>query len=187
MDFTGIDDFDKQLRGYLNTLISEIDSAISDTMLDAKDALRKHIREDVYSESVYSPKVYRRRSEHKGLGTPLDYLEKPNAQIIPPSGGNVNGHLVVTSRLYYNPTGEHKKAKWHTADHSDLIGRIEKKSPPYTWGQDQVPPRPFWQNFINEMVGDGELEKSFVRHLKRTEKDVVSDGALTEDRNDREY
>ena len=186
MAFTGIDDFDAQLRKFLNTLIYELDSAVSETMLDAKDSLRKHIREDVYDESVYSPKVYKRRSENDGLGTPLDYLEEPNARIIPPAGGNVNGNLVVTSRIYYNPTGEHKYKKWHTADHNDLIGRIEKKEPRYTWGQNKVPPRPFWQNFITEMVDNQELEKNFVRHMSGKE-DIVADGAIVEEISDREY
>ena len=194
MQFTGIDDFDAQLRGFLNTLINEIRDASETAIDDARDVLKKHITQDVYK--AYSPTAYKRRSDDSAMGTPLSDMDA-YSKIIKPAGGNVSGNLVVTSRLFYNPEGGHKVAKWssksakkgkgvNNVDFNDLIGRIEKKSPAYNWGQDMVPPRPFWQNFVDDMVTNELLEKRFVEALKGSE-NVVADGNIVEDSFDREY
>ena len=193
MQFTGIDDFDAQLRAFLNTLISEIADAEESALSEAQESLKKHIVEDVYQ--AYSPTVYKRRSNNNGLGTPLSDLNA-YSQTIPPAGGNVNGKLMVTSRLYYNPKGAHQVKKWSSGasnkkgivnvDDNQLISRIEKKDPAYNWGNDAVPPRPFWQNFINEMVTNKELENAFVWAMS-TKEDIVADGNIVEDPHDRDY
>ena len=179
---------DKDFRQVMNTLVTEINAALPIVMNDARDTLKKHIDEDVYDESIYKPKRYKRRSNNSGLGISLGaqvYME-PYTKVIPPAGGNVNGKLVIKSRLYYNPSGEHKYPKWNTANDNELIGRIEKKNPAYTWGNDKVPMRPFWQKFVDDMVDGGELEKSFVDAMKASE-EIVADGNITEDPFDREY
>lgn len=180
---------DEAIREVMNALIVEIAEALPEVMDNAKDTLKKHIDEDVLSESVYKPKVYKRRSDNNGLGVSLSAQAQmePYTKIIAPTGGNVGGKLKITSRLYFNPSGAHKYEKWHTADYNELIGRIEKKSPAYTWGQDQVPPRPFWQRFIDEMIGGGEIEASFVDAMRRKGETVTADGGVTEDPYDREY
>ena len=184
MQFTGIDDFDAQLRVYLNTLIQEIADAEKSALAEAQDALKRHIVSDVYQ--AYSPTVYKRRSKNSAMGTPLTNMDA-YSDIIEPAGGNVNGNLQVTSRLYYNPQGGHKVQKWHDKDFNDLIGRIEKKSPAYRWGNNLVPERPFWQEFISEMIDQKELEKAFVWALSANEPTVIADGKIFEDAHDREY
>ena len=184
--FTGIDDFDAQLSAFMNTLATNIGTAAETALDDAKETLRQKILSEVESDDVYKPKVYKRRSEKTGRGTPLSDM-KAYARIIKAAGGNVNGRLQVTSRLYYNPQGGHTVQRWHTADYDDLIGRIEKKSPAYTWGRDKVPARPFWQHFIDEMVDQKELEKAFVWAMSGSEPTIKVDGNLVEDTYDREY
>ena len=184
MQFTGIDDFDAQLKTFLNTLISEISEAEKSALADAQDALKRHIVKDVYE--AYSPTVYKRRSKNSSLGTPLSDMDAYST-VIEPAGGNVNGNLQVTSRLVYNPQGGHKVQKWHDQDYNSLIGRIEKKSPAYTWGNDIVPERPFWQEFISEMIDQKELERAFVWALSANEPTVIADGKILEEAHDREY
>lgn len=183
----GMEGIDKDFRQFMNTLIVDLRDALPKVMDDAKENLKQHIETDVYSASVYQPKVYKRRSENDGLGTPLNYMESPNVKIISPAGGNVGGKLQITTKLYYNPTGNHSVKKWHGVDYNELVGRIENKDPAYHWGNEKVPKRPFWQNFITEMVDGNGLESSFVRHMKEVGETVTADGSIVEDTFDREY
>ena len=179
---------DPGFRKAMNDLVAEISAALPIVMNDARDTLKKHIDEDVYSEGIYYPKVYKRRSDNSEMGVSLGaqvYTE--NTKIIPPAGGNVNGKLQITTRIYFNPSGGHKYKKWHTADYNDLIGRIEKKDPAYTWGQEKVPARPFWQKFVDEMVDGGEFEKSFVDAMRGAEPSITADGSIVEETFDRDY
>lgn len=181
----GMESLDNDFRAFMNELVADTFRAASETMEDAKEVLKKHIVNDVYAEEIYDPKVYKRRSKNRSLGTPLSDVDTYSS-VIPPAGGNVGGQLVVTSRLYYNPKGSHKVKRWDTASDDDLIGRIEKKDPPYTWGNDEVPPRPFWQNFISEMVDDGEIERAFARSMNG-KNEIKADGAVIADDADRHY
>lgn len=178
---------DEVFRTAYNQILLEVADAVEKALTDARPHLKDRIEKDVYS--VYTPKVYKRRSENAGLGTPLSVqaITDANSKVIKPGGGASGSTFSVTSRLYFNPQGDHAKKKWHTADYDDLISRIEKKSPPYTWGQNKVPPRPFWQNFIDEMVGGGELEKLFVDAMRSAEPTIVADGNIKEDASDRNY
>lgn len=193
MQWTGIEDFDMQLRAFLNTLIGEISDASTVAMEESKESLKDHIVNDVYK--AYTPKAYKRRSENPLLGTPLSDLDA-YSHTIKPSGGNVGGNLVVTTKLYYNPRGSHAVARWSSdapqkkkiknVDDNELIGRIEKKDPAYNWGNSKVPERPFWQEFVREMVDGGRLEKAFVRAMKPKEQ-VVADGNIVAETYDTEY
>ena len=186
MQFTGIDDFDNDFRNFLNTLIKEIGEASERALGEAKETLKQKIITDVYAKDVYTPTVYKRRSDASGRGQPLSNVEE-YSRIIPYAGGNVNGMLETTTKLYYNPRGEHTVAKWQGVDYNELIGRIEKKDPAYRWGNDKVPARPFWQHFIDEMVGQQELEKAFVWAMQANESEIITDGNIIEDNLDREY
>lgn len=161
---TGLESLDKDLAVILaqfqcaaNRTLDELNSAMLNT-------LARHIEKDVYDESVYYPKVYKRRSENFSLGTPLNNV-------------SVNAKPLVDhmrAGIDYQPTGEHAvkkwggvEGRWGRADGDRLIARIEKLSPPYTWGQDKVPARPFWQNFVTEMVEGGEAERTFFSAMDR--------------------
>ena len=150
---------------------------------EMKDTLAHRIEEDVYKE--YTPRVYPRRSEHPGYGTPLDDMEK-NVDLYPKS---IPGKAEIT--FSYKPNGSHsgtfgdfydekkllrihKKAsdpvKPNPVHGDDLIRRIEtgrgydyrpssKAKHPFT------EPRPFWANFVAEMLEgggfDGALKRAF--------------------------
>lgn len=177
----GEETIDADFKAFLNTLIYEIVDALNVTMDEAKDILQEHIKKDVYG--AYTPTVYKRRSQDGSLGTPLSDVNT-YGKIIAPSGGNVGGNLEIKTSLFYNPMGTHSKKKWSEIDRDLLIGRIEKKDPPYSWGNNKVPERPFWQNFITEM--EGSLENIFVREMQAKE-EIVADGGLVADEADRNY
>lgn len=190
MQFTGIDDFDAQFKTFLNELAVDISNAEKIAMSDARDTLKRHVINDVY-DAYPDPTSYKRRKESGGLSD-----VEANTTTIDPTGGNVNGNLSVYTALYYNPTGKHRIKSWSSGtdkpgvvnvDYNALISRIETKSPAYNWGQDLVPARPFWQEFIKEMIDDGELEKSIVWALEKKWGNVIADGNIKEDPGDRNY
>lgn len=181
---------DAEDKACFNELLKEIEDAVEEALQNSTEILKEHIITDVYSHSVYEPKVYKRRSENSGMGVPLSDVKAYAHTLEKPAGGNANGTLWASSRLHYldyNPSGKHRRRKWSGTNGDDLIGRIEKKDPAYNWGQDQVPPRPFWQNFITEMVVGKKLETLFCDALREKEPSVVADGLILEESEDREY
>lgn len=151
---------------------------------EMKDTLAHRIEEDVYKE--YTPRVYPRRSEHSGYGTPLDDMEK-NVMLFPKS---IPGKAEIT--FSYKPDGSHtgtfgdfyddnkllrihKKAsdpiKPNPVHGDDLIRRIEtgkgydyrpssKTAHPFT------EPRPFWANFVAEMLEGGGFDDALKQAFK---------------------
>ena len=157
-------------------LAKRVGNAMNDVGADMQDALARHIETDVYNK--YSPIQYQRRSENHGLGTPLNDMQA-NSHIYNKGAG-------VT--IEYKPTGAHENASWNTANGDDLIGRIEKKNPPYfKKAQGKVPLRPFWQNFVDEMVDDGMLENFFAAAMRRQGEQVIEEGTIVRDANDGAY
>lgn len=137
---------------------------------EMRDALEEHIKSDVYAE--WEPSKYLRRSEHTGMGTSL--LESAeNAQAIYKKDG-----YKWTSGLRYEPTAEHDNPEWSDPDMEPdrLIGRIEKKIPPYIYEpiRGEIPKRPFWQNFVTEMIEGGRLARTVETILK--EKGIAEPG-----------
>lgn len=173
-------------REVMNALIPDIQGAFPKVLESARDTLKKHIDEDVYQ--AYQPEVYKRRSDDSKYGISLgaQVYQEPFTKLINPGNVNLGGKLGFTARLWFHPSGQHKVKKWNTADDSDLIGRIENKDPAYTWGNDDVPQRPFWQRYIDEMVNGGEFENSFVDGMRGAGK-ISADGNVIEDPSDRTY
>lgn len=155
-----------------------------------KETLEHRIEEDVYKE--YTPRVYPRRSEHPGYGVPLNDMEK-TVTLYPKS---IPGKAEVT--FLYQPSGEHsgtfgeffnedqlarlhKKAsdpiKPKPVHGDDLIRRIEtgrgydyhpssKTKHPFT------DPRPFWANFVAEMLEGGEFDRALTEAFKKEEIEI---------------
>ena len=149
-----------------------------------KETLEHRIEEDVYKE--YRPHVYPRRSEHSGYGIALNDMEK-TVTLFPKS---IPGKAEVT--FLYQPSGEHsgtfgeffnenqlgrihKKAsdpiKPNPVHGDDLIRRIETGR-----GYDYKPsskdphpftePRPFWANFVSEMLEGGGFDDAVTNAFK---------------------
>lgn len=179
---------DKELYAAMTELSKEVSDAMQNALDRSKDFLKKHIENDVYA-SPYSPKVYQPRHKNPSLGAPLSDMESYSDTLPIPIGGVTGNGLMLTSALTYLPKGSHRKKKWDTANGNELIGRIERKNPSYTWENpnNSIPERPFWQNFIDEMVQGGELERLFVDALKTKEPSAKADGNIEEEQSDRNY
>ena len=71
----------------------------------------------------------------------------------------------------------------------DLIGRIENWNPRYSYPprRKRLPARPFWRNFVSEMVDDGMAEHFFARAMREQGDDVIEDGSIVRESGDGDY
>lgn len=111
---------------------------------DLSQCLFEHVQGDVYEK--FDPKEYIRRGEYGGLAD-ID--------------GNTQFTVSEDSvSMDYQPSGESEQVE-SPLNGDALIGRIEHLDPPYDWTR-RPPARPFFENFVTEMVEDGRAEKKLV-------------------------
>ena len=170
-----IDDDVKAALAEINTAIKQSMGDIGGVMMDG---LKKHINEDVYGK--FTPKDYPRRSDNPKFGPPLNDVAGQSLAIFDETSPTGIGarvgidykpsgeHSGTTADLdpasdYYNPDNPRPiKAyppRGDRVDADDLIRRIETGKG-YTWRR-RPGPRPFWTNFVNEMIEGRELERTF--------------------------
>lgn len=177
INVSGEESIDADFKAFQKELISSVEKAMDDVGADMIEALKKHIETDVY-KAYPNPKEYERRSKNSELGRALNDM-KANTTVYNKGAG---------VSLEYKPTGEHENSAWHTADGDDLIGRIEKKNPPYfKKAQGMVPERPFWQNFVNEMIEGEELERFFVSAMLMRGVEIEESGGVVRESGDGDY
>ena len=163
-------DLQRQLYGGAVAAVNEA------VVAELREILRRHIRDDVYGR--YTPQgemKYLRRSEHQGLGTSLrESADEDHAKSI----FNMKSGGVWESGICYEPTAEHENAEWSDPDLEPdrLISRIENKDPPYHFEpkKRKIPKRPFWQNFVEEMIEGGQFARTVEEILK--EKGIAEPG-----------
>lgn len=166
IEATGFENIEKEAKRILTAAVGrKLSNAVYE---DMKSALEAHIRSDVYD--AYYPKMYKRRSERPGArGTSLAdsvYDDSFTKQIGPFDYATAE----LISGLSYEPTGEHEETwQWSDASGDELIGRIEKKNPPYNWEpkKGEIPKRPFWQLFVEELIEGGRIARTVEAELKR--------------------
>lgn len=166
---------ENDVKAFKAELSAAMGKAMDEVGADMQEALARHIETDVYP--AYQPKMYERRYDNGGL-------------VAQARSAKVYNHGAGVS-LEYKPDGTHPTISgWHKVDGDDLIGRIEKHSPEYNWlpkrGK-QIPNRPFWQNFVDEMVEDAELERFFVNAMKAQGFEIEIGGGVERDSQDGQY
>lgn len=121
---------------------------------DMRLCLQDHVEYDVYSK--FQPIEYVRRGESGGLA---DMSATATVYSDERDGG-------MNLTLLYQPSGaadgEGEPVDPHV-DGDDLIDRIEKRDPEYNWTR-KPPKRPFFRNFVEEMLG-GRAEETLVRAM----------------------
>lgn len=166
---------ESDVKAFKAEISAAMAKAMDDVGADMQEALARHIETDVYP--AYSPKMYERRYDNGGL-------------VAQARSAKVYNHGAGVS-LEYKPDGTHPTVSgWHKVDGDDLIGRIEKHSPEYNWlpkrGK-QIPNRPFWQNFVDEMVDEAELERFFVNAMKAQGFEIEIGGGIERESQDGQY
>lgn len=126
---------------------------------DMRLCLQDHVEYDVYSK--FQPIEYVRRGESGGLA---DMSATATVYSDERDGG-------MNLTLLYQPSGaadgEGEPVDPHV-DGDDLIDRIEKRDPEYNWTR-KPPKRPFFSNFVQEMIDGGRAEETLVRAMNAAE------------------
>jgi len=135
-----MDELVKEIKEALMADEPKIEVAMKDVQIDARDALSKHIKRDIYDK--WNPTEYERRYGNGGLSDLSQSIHE-----WPVSSGRMI--------LEYTPSGQHPQ--WdYPKDGDAMISRIETGRG-YEWAR-HPGPRPFWQNFVDEMVNSGFAE-----------------------------
>lgn len=122
---------------------------------DMRLCLQDHVENDVYDQ--FWPIEYVRRRDHGGLA---DMQASATVYSDERDGG-------MNLALRYQPSGaedgEGNEIDPHV-DGDDLVKRIEKRNPDYNWTR-KPPKRPFFSNFVQEMIDGGRAEETLVRAM----------------------
>ena len=169
----GADSISKEYKAFNTKVFTATQSGLMAVGSELTKQLQKHIQTEVYN--AYSPADYKRRVEYGG-GIPIISAE------------NMDLHIKGMSLTFtYEPSG--KNANYQTSRYVDgdrLIEAIENSN--YTWaGTGDIPKRPFWNSFVDEMVGvNGQAETILVKTMNQAQPDlqVKKDGQIQPDGND---
>ncbi len=186
-EVTEEESLDADMRAIMNELIGASVYALEKVEEVTTETLRKHIDSDVYR--AYKPKIYERRSDDPSLGTPLNDMGKNVTQFKPFGGKTSDTSFSVTGGISYDPTGEHQNSEWSDVNENALIGRIERKSPPYNWEpkNGRLKPRPFWQNTVSEMTDGGEAERAIIWAFGEKGIELDMDSGVERESSDGDY
>lgn len=134
LDFPASEIRNEFLNELKNTVTPALESAMNDVLAESKSILASHVQKDVYDK--WTPSTYQRSGELKDIESTT-------------RGSYADAQ---TMRLEYEPSGESEQ--WQNPlNDNDLIRRIESGSG-YEW-YPHPGARPFWRNFVNEMIESG--------------------------------
>lgn len=175
LDFTisGIESITRDFEAFTPRINRAVSAGLNAVSSDMSASLKKHIELDVYA--AYDPKDYLRRSDNPSYGTPLN------------SDENIGATVVDNTLIFgYVPTGEHSLYD-EEIDNDELI-RVISLAEGYQWfvKKRKIPPRPFWDNFLAEMIYGKQAEISFVEGMNNADKDlnVIQTGQIVADGNE---
>lgn len=136
-----VEGLDKDIETIKSDINKKIPYALERVGAEMQASLVQHLRDDWYMG--YTPEVYMRRTDFPSLGKSIMH---ENTMDIHVRGNSLE--------FNYTPIGEYPEApEWHTNDGDSLIESIQTGK---LWGN--PPPRPFWNNFVDEMANGGIME-----------------------------
>lgn len=142
----GVEEMNQELNNEVLQIHNAAHNALYNVSAEMRYALKRHIKNDWY-DHPYEPRVYKRRTDNPQLGTPLGDDENID--------DTVNG---LKLEFAYEPTGKHSVDHWYARDGDKLIEFLQV-------GDINMPPRPFWNNFVDEMR-NGAIMRTFAEAMK---------------------
>lgn len=161
---TGLEEIEKDFDENAREIETKIPYALGYTASEMLDDLERHLQHDW--REMYSPRFYERRTDDPSLGTSI--MDESNTHI------SVSGKKM---EFIYNPTGEHSNPQWNQRSGDSLIEFIQNGM----WDKGGVtredikivPPRPFWNNFVEEQF-NYKIIQNFTAGMRPFE--VISEG-----------
>lgn len=143
---------------------------------DMRSCLEDHIEADVYDE--FQPQKYVRRRDSGGLSD-----MQANTTVYSDEG---LGGMELT--LLYQPDGSRDgegSEIENAVSGDDLVSRIEKKDPEYNWRR-KPKKRPFFRNFVEEMIEGRRVEDTLVAAMNAADPalGLAADGDVTRESDD---
>lgn len=169
----GIDSIDKDFDAVMKEIDNAVNYGLDIVKEDMTNALQVHIIEDVYEK--YEPRVYLRRFDYPEYGVSMSDSSNMDGWI-------ENGRL----HFFYTFSG------WNTAfedfphySQSDKIIKAIQDGGNYPWDV-ALEPRPFWDNFVADMIDKGMAEQYLVKAMNYYDDrlQVKGDGKVIKDGND---
>lgn len=161
-EWSGLNSIDADVKLHKETINNIIPPSLGIVGAEMKEALKRHIESDFYA--AYSPKSYPRRKDSPNYGTPLN--SDANIHVFVQGSALSFGYFpdgshtgIVADSLNWKDYSERRGIGGGTAPlvpypvHGDeLIQRLQNAR--YNWAT-SAPPRPFWNNFVNDMMSGG--------------------------------
>lgn len=147
---TGLESLEKDYEKQLKHIDDAIPAALNVVGSEMKALLAQYVKEDVYN--AYKPKKYKRTGEM----------------------GDQNNMAVTVDRssktLTFDYHFDTKSAKPYFEDSDDVIAAVQDSK--YLWNVDKrdIPERPFWDNFYNDLFNDDKVDDYFTAGLNSFDK-----------------
>lgn len=171
--FSGLEEDLAALETELKNAFRASRKALAD---DMRSCLEDHIEADVYDE--FQPREYVRRRDSGGLSD-----MQANTTVY--SDERLGGMELT---LLYQPDGS-RDGEGNEIENAvsgdDLVNRIEKKDPEYSWRR-KPKKRPFFRNFVKEMIEGRRAEDTLVAAMNAADPalEIAADGDMTRESED---
>ena len=111
-------------------------------------ALQRHVKNDVYA--AYKPKSYKRTGEMGDISNMTSTIDK------------------ASNTLAFEYRFGTESARPYFKDSDQVIAAVQDSD--YLWnvGNREIPERPFWDNFFNELFSDNRVDEYFASGMNQS-------------------
>ncbi len=142
----GLDTIDTDFNNFTKKVNKGINYGLKAFASELTPCLQRHIQTDVYS--AYTPQDYERRYDHPQYGRSIYH------------SNNMEFHFTAGGKgveFTYEPQGRNTRYSTspYYADGDSIIKTIQNGSS-YLWNGVEAPKRPFWDKFVQDVIGQGD-------------------------------
>lgn len=148
VEVSGLDSLDKDYEEQLQTIGKAIPAGLSVVGNEMAAALQRHVKNDVYA--AYKPKSYKRTGEMGDISNMTSTIDKSSN----------------TLAFEYRFGTESARPYFKGSD--QVIAAVQDSD--YLWnvGNREIPERPFWDNFFNELFSDNRVDEYFASGMNQS-------------------
>ena len=148
VEVSGLDSLDKDYEEQLQTIDKAIPAGLSVVGNEMAAALQRHVKNDVYA--AYKPKSYKRTGEMGDISNMTSTIDKSS------------------NTLAFEYRFGTESARPYFKDSDQVIAAVQDSD--YLWnvGNREIPERPFWNNFFNELFSDNRVDEYFASGINQS-------------------
>lgn len=148
VEVSGLDSLDKDYEEQLQTIDKAIPAGLSVVGNEMAAALQRHVKNDVYA--AYKPKSYKRTGEMGDISNTTSTIDK------------------ASNTLAFEYRFGTESARPYFKDSDQVIAAVQDSD--YLWnvGNREIPERPFWDNFFNELFSDNRVDEYFASGMNQS-------------------